>query len=66
MSPSEPRVVEGGDAAPEVVAAVVAAVDATWPRPAPALSEGAPTTIPWRFSGRWWLGRRPPTVSRRR
>lgn len=42
----------GGDAADEEVAAIVAAVEAAWPRPAPE----APTEQPprWRFSGRWW------------
>ena len=69
MSPSDPRVLEGGeggDPAPEVVAVIVAAVEVTWPRPAPAVSEGSPSAIPWRFSGRWWLGRSPRAAGRRR
>jgi len=46
-------VTAGGDASPEEVAAIVAAVEATWPRPAAeaAAADGPPR---WRFSGRWW------------
>ena len=45
-------VTAGGDPTPEEVAAIVAAVEATWPRPAaPAPAEAPPR---WRFSGRWW------------
>ena len=39
----------------EEAAAIVAAVEALWPRPMPAdnqPSQGDPTA--WRFSGRWW------------
>jgi hypothetical protein len=45
-------VTAGGDASDEEVAAIVAAIEATWPRPA----AGAPADAPprWRFSGRWW------------
>jgi len=43
---------------PEVVAAIAAAVELCWPRPAlPAVPgrrvAGAPEYV-WRFSGRWW------------
>lgn len=49
---SEIVVASGGDASPEEVAAIVAAVEVTWPRAAVA-AEGV--TVPrWRFSGRWW------------
>jgi hypothetical protein len=38
---------------PEVLAAIVAAVDQVWPRPVlVAAEEERPST--WRFSGRWW------------
>lgn len=45
-------------APPDVVAAIAAAVEVCWPRPAPAASlrpreRGAPEYV-WRFSGRWW------------
>ena len=47
----------------EEVAAIVAAVQATWPgaeaTPEPPPS---PTTPSWRFSGRWW---RKPIAARR-
>lgn len=44
--------VTGGDPSPEEVAAIVAAVEATWPR---AVVQ-APVQEPprWRFAGRWW------------
>ena len=41
------------DPDPGVLAAIVAAVDAAWPRPSPS-SEPAPRTPAWRFSGRFW------------
>jgi hypothetical protein len=45
--------VEGlDDASPEEVAAIVAAIEVAWPRPAAA---PPPDRAPrWRFSGRWW------------
>jgi len=36
-----------------VLAAIAAAVQLSWPRPAPA-DERDPVHEPWRFSGRWW------------
>jgi hypothetical protein len=38
---------------PAVLAAITAAVQLAWPRPAPA-DEHDPAHEPWRFSGRWW------------
>ncbi len=38
---------------PAVLAAISAAVQLAWPRPAPA-DEQDPVHEPWRFSGRWW------------
>ena len=46
---------------PGVLAAIVAAVDAAWPRPAEAPAPAAVTPA-WRFSGRWWAR---PTAARR-
>ena len=45
-------VTRGGEVTDEELAAIVAAVEVTWPRPA----GGGPDTAPprWRFSGRWW------------
>ena len=49
---SDVVVTRGGDASDEEVAAIVAAVEVAWPRPA---APGADTAPPrWRFSGRWW------------
>jgi len=44
-------VTRGGHASDEEVAAIVAAVEVTWPRPA---ASAADATSRWRFSGRWW------------
>jgi hypothetical protein len=45
-------VTRGGEVTDEEVAAIVAAIEVTRPRPAIA---GAATAPPrWRFSGRWW------------
>ncbi|MDD9370934.1 MAG: hypothetical protein PV358_12525 [Acidimicrobiales bacterium] len=45
-------VTRGGDASDEEVAAIVAAVEVAWPRPAVLAAVAAPPR--WRFSGRWW------------
>ena len=47
----------------EEMAAIVAAVDALWPRPAvaPALPTDEESSR-WRFSGRWWSR---PVIGRR-
>ena len=44
-------VTRGGEASDEEVAAIVAAVEVTWPQPVAAPDEPASR---WRFSGRWW------------
>jgi hypothetical protein len=46
---------------PEEVAAIVAAVEVAWPRPA-AVEQPPGGTGAWRFSGRWWS--KPHTVQR--
>jgi hypothetical protein len=46
------EVVRGGDPTPEEVAAIVAAVEVSWPRPVEV--PPADTAPRWRFSGRWW------------
>jgi hypothetical protein len=40
------------DPSDEEVAAIIAAVEVLWPRPAGAAPSAPPTR--WRFSGRWW------------
>ena len=49
----------------EVLAAIVAAVEVAWPRPA-AVADAPPEESPWRFSNRWWMPRRAPAASRQR
>ena len=50
---------------PQELAAILAAVDALWPKPG-ADARTPPDPGPWRFSGRWWRAgdlpiRRPPS-----
>ncbi len=47
---------------PAEVAAIMAAVDALWPRPVADVAEELATSPVWRFSGRWW---RKPIAARR-
>jgi hypothetical protein len=47
---------------PAVLAAIVAAVDAAWPRPAVEVAPALPEPSQWRFSARWWAR---PAASRR-
>ncbi len=51
------------DPSSEELAAIVAAVEAAWPRPAAVVEEPAPAPV-WRFSARWWA--RPMTARRDR
>jgi len=49
----EVRVPSGeGEPTPEEAAAIVAAIEAVWPRPGG--GDPTPPTPRWRFSGRWW------------
>ena len=51
--PNPQVAVAGGDRDPsdEELAAIVAAIEVTWPRPVAAPAAELPR---WRFSGRWW------------
>jgi hypothetical protein len=49
---SDVDVTGGGDASDEELAAIVAAVEVAWPRPA--VAAGSAEAPRWRFSGRWW------------
>ena len=51
--PTAEVAIVGGDREPsdEELAAIVAAVEVTWPRPVAAPTAELPR---WRFSGRWW------------
>jgi len=42
------------DPTDEEMAAIVAAVELAWPRPAPMAAPMAESSNRWRFSGRWW------------
>ena len=44
------------------MAAITAAVEVLWPRPAPLQSDPDTPLTAWRFSGRWWAR---PLVARR-
>jgi hypothetical protein len=58
------RVAVQAAATADEVAAIVAAIEELWPRPAVMPEEPAPTRSAWRFSGRWWS--RPIPVRRDR
>ena len=40
----------------EEAAAVVAALEALWPKPVSAAGSARHVSPAWRFSGRWWSG----------
>jgi len=43
------------------VAAIVAAIEMSWPQPAQGRTEAPSGSTTWRYSGRWWQeGRLPP------
>ncbi|HEV2370406.1 MAG TPA: hypothetical protein VGR90_11070 [Acidimicrobiales bacterium] len=44
------------------MAAILAAVEAVWPRPRPVSADPETPPTAWRFSGRWWAR---PLVARR-
>jgi hypothetical protein len=46
------------------LAAIVAAVEESWPRPRPVDDDVRTKRPAWRFSGRWWT--QPVAMSRRR
>jgi hypothetical protein len=52
------------DPSEEEMAAIVAAVELAWPRPAPEPPPLAEAPNRWRFSGRWWA--RPAPARRER
>jgi hypothetical protein len=52
------------DPTPEVLAAIVAAVEVAWPQAVVVEPARDETPSAWRFSGRWWSG--PHPVQRRR
>jgi hypothetical protein len=41
-------------ASEDEAAAIVAAVEALWPKPVMTAHAEPPRTLAWRFSGRWW------------
>jgi hypothetical protein len=48
---------------PQEMAAIAAAVQMAWPRPV-VVTDTGPKRPVWRFSGRWWLPRRPVAAGR--
>ncbi|MCB0967746.1 MAG: hypothetical protein KDB37_12995 [Ilumatobacter sp.] len=49
---SEPTITPAPTA--EEAAAVLAAVEALWPKPMLAVADEPDRTLAWKFSGRWW------------
>lgn len=54
-----PIEIAGSLTEPEV-AAIVAAIEMSWPKPAPVISAPRTTDATWRHSGRWWAEGRLP------
>jgi hypothetical protein len=52
------------DPTPEEMAAILAAIELTWPRPVVMAPTAPPEPPKWRFAGRWWA--RPIPVRRDR
>jgi len=48
-----PRVLRRGEPSGEELAAIVAAIEVMWPRPAAPAELGSQAPR-WRFAGRWW------------
>ena len=55
------RVDIGGTPDESEVAAIVAAIEAAWPKPVVVRPRRAPRQTAWRYSGRWWSEGRLPT-----
>jgi hypothetical protein len=55
---------ESSGPTPEVLAAIIAAIEMAWPRPIVVAEPPAAQSGSWRFSGRWWS--RPQTARRER
>ena len=52
--PAQPSVVISPAPTTEEAAAIVAAVEALWPKPTIVAQAEHDRTSAWRFSGRWW------------
>ena len=59
----EPTSARVSSPSPQEVAAILAAIDAMWPRPS-AVTATVEESNDWRFSGRWWS--KPHAVQRSR
>lgn len=49
----EMRIEVAGSPGPEEVAAIVAAIEMTWPKPSSVVAPAQASTV-WRFADRWW------------
>ena len=50
-----------GNPSEEEVAAIVAAIEMSWPKPATGIVARPRQSTTWRYAGRWWQeGRLPP------
>jgi hypothetical protein len=50
-----------GNPSEDEVAAIIAAIEMSWPQPAPVVSAAPTQGTTWRYAGRWWQeGRLPP------
>lgn len=51
---AELRIQVAGDPTPAEVAAIVAAIEMTWPKPAAVTAEPRTSSTAWRHADRWW------------
>jgi hypothetical protein len=54
VSAPEVTATAGGSPSEEEVVAILAAIEAVWPRPTEAPVAEEPLSLRWRLSGRWW------------
>jgi hypothetical protein len=57
---SELKITVHGNPTEAEVAAIVAAVEMSWPKPAAGVSAPPQTSTAWRYAGRWWQDGRLP------
>lgn len=50
-----------GQPTEDEVAAIVAAIEMSWPKPAPVISKAPDVSTAWRYADRWWQEGRLPT-----
>ena len=50
-----------GSPTEEEVAAIIAAIEMSWPKPAPVITQRPDVSTAWRYADRWWQEGRLPS-----